>query len=284
MNAPLELICSSQFLLWLDFNRLSLAVSTYQTNRLFLVGLKPDGRLSTFERLYERAMGLYVQGDQLYLSTRYQLWQLGHDWREDEPYDGSYDRLYIPRRSYVTGDLDVHDVVVSEVDGQSQIVFVNTLFSCLATVSDRHSFRVVWQPPFISKLVPEDRCHLNGLAVVEGKARYVTVVSTSDVVGGWRDRRHDSGCIFDIESNERVAGGLSMPHSPRWYRGRLYVLNSGTGEFGTIDLESGRFEAIAFCPGYLRGLAFYGDYALVGLSQPRHNRSFRGLALGRVIN
>lgn len=58
LSVHLELVCSSQLLAWINSNQLSLAITTYQTNRLFLVGLKPDGRLSTLERLYERAMGL----------------------------------------------------------------------------------------------------------------------------------------------------------------------------------------------------------------------------------
>ena len=125
----------------------------------------------------------------------------------------------------------------------------------------------------------EDRCHLNGLALRDGKARYVTAVSRSDVVDGWRDRRTAGGCVIDVTTGDVVAEGLSMPHSPRWYRDRLWVLNSGKGEFGWVDLAAGRFEPIAFCPGYLRGLAFAGDYAIVSLSQPRHDKTFGGLAL-----
>jgi uncharacterized protein (TIGR03032 family) len=76
-----------------------------------------------------------------------------------------------------------------------------------------------------------------------------------------------------------------MPHSPRLYRDRLWLLNSGTGEFGTVDLDSGAFEPVAFCPGYMRGLGFTGDYAVVGLSKPRDNKTFTGLALdGRLAD
>jgi uncharacterized protein (TIGR03032 family) len=130
----------------------------------------------------------------------------------------------------------------------------------------------------LSALVPEDRCHLNGLALRDGRAAFVTVVSRSDVADGWRDQRRDGGCVLDVASGEAVCSGLSMPHSPRWYRDQLWVLNSGTGEFGRVDLARGRFEPVAFCPGYLRGLAFRGDYAVVTLSKPRH-ASFHGLAL-----
>ncbi len=49
-----------------------------------------------------------------------------------------------------------------------------------------------------------------------------------------------------------------MPHSPRVYRGKLWLLNAGTDYFGSIDLASGKFEPLTFCPGFLRGLAFAG--------------------------
>ena len=137
----------------------------------------------------------------------------------------------------------------------------------------------LWKPPFLSRLAAEDRCHLNGLALEHGKAKYVTAVSQSDVADGWRDRRHDGGCVIDVESSEIIATGLSMPHSPRVYRDKLWLLNSGTGYFGFIDRATGQFEKVPFCPGYLRGLSFHGDYAIVGMSKSRASKTFSGLAL-----
>ncbi|MFZ1728397.1 MAG: TIGR03032 family protein [Albidovulum sp.] len=152
-----------------------------------------------------------------------------------------------------------------------------------APSSDGHSFRPIWRPSFISRLAAEDRCHLNGLAMEAGKPRYVTCASRSDVTDGWRDRRADGGIVIDVASGETVASGLSMPHSPRLRDGRLWLLNSGTGEFGWIDAASGTFTAVTFCPGYARGLAFMGNYAVVGLSLPRENQTFAGLALDHAL-
>lgn len=286
MNAALEITGSPQIIDWLQELEIGLAFTTYQTCRLFLVGIKPDGRLSAFERMFDQAMGLYATQERLYLSTKYQLWQLDNVLELGQEHNG-YDRVYVPRVSYTTGDLDIHDVVV---DDTGRLVFVCTRLNCLATVSQRHSCTPLWQPPFISQLVLEDRCHLNGLAMVEGQPRYVTVVSQSDVVDGWRDRRGDGGCVVDVQSNEVILTGLSMPHSPRWYQGKLWLLNSGTGEFGYVDfgsatatvslLKRGAFVPVAFCPGYLRGLAFWGDFAIMGLSKPRAgDHTFSGLAL-----
>src|SRR5262249_10687387 len=191
-----------------------------------------------------------------------------------------HDRLYVPKIGYTTGDLDIHDVVI---DGAGRVVFVATSFGCLATLAERASFLPLWRPPFLSQLTAEDRCHLNGVALEEGRPRFVTAVSTSDVVDGWRDRRHDGGVVLEVPGGRVIASGLSMPHSPRMYRGRLWLLNSGTGQFGSVDPGGGAFVPLTFCPGYLRGLAFVGDYAVVGLSQPRHDRTFGGLALDREL-
>ena len=283
-SSQLEMMGSRQFPNWLAEQQVSLAFTTYQTGKLFFIGLQSNGRLSIFERTFNRAMGLCATGQELHMSSLYQLWRFQNALPEGQDYQG-YDRLYVPQVGHITGDLDIHDIAVpSDLQGTGvldrQPIFMNTLFSCLATVSDTHSFRPLWKPPFISKLAAEDRCHLNGLAMMNGKPAYVTAVSRSDVGDGWRDRRHNGGCLIDIDSNEIVvASGLSMPHSPRWYNNKLWVLNSGAGYLGTVDLDKGKFEPVTFCPGYMRGLSFIGDFAVVGLSLPRHNKTFSGLPL-----
>jgi uncharacterized protein (TIGR03032 family) len=261
---------------------MSLAFTTYQAGKLFLLGVRPDGRLSVFERTFARSMGLGVSADgrSLVLATQFQIHRFDNILPAGQFSPDGFDAIYAPHAGWVTGDVDAHDVGFAS-DGRP--LFVNTKFSCLAAVSDSHSFRPIWTPPFVSRLAPEDRCHLNGLALEEGRPRYVTAVSRSDASDGWRDRRADGGVVIDVERNEIVAEGLSMPHSPRLYDGRLWLLNSGAGEFGFIDPQSGRFEALAFCPGYARGLAFVGRHAVIGLSMPRENRTFSGLPLDAAL-
>jgi uncharacterized protein (TIGR03032 family) len=181
------------------------------------------------------------------------------------------------------GDIDLHDIALPLPASTEKPTFVNTLFSCLATPSETHSFRVIWKPPFISRLGAEDRCHLNGLAMENGAARYVTAVSTSDVHEGWREHRRSGGVVVDVKGGEIICGNLSMPHSPRLHNGVLYLLNSGTGEFGAVDAKSGKFEPICFCPGYARGLALHAGFAVIGLSTCRENRTFGGLALDDAL-
>lgn len=271
----LSLTASRQFPNWLGEQKLSLAFTTYQAGKLFLIGLAPDNTLSIFERTFNRCMGLCIDGGTLWMSSLVQLWRFENALPRGSTHDG-YDALFVPQLAYTTGDIDVHDIAV---DGDHRPVFVNTLFGCLARPSEARSFRPIWQPPFVSKLAPEDRCHLNGLAMRDGKPAFVTAVSRSDVADGWRDRRTSGGVVVDVDSGEVVVDGLSMPHSPRWHDGRLWVLNSGTGFLGAIDLERGAFEPVCFCPGYARGLTIVSDFAVVGLSRPRGNATFADLPL-----
>lgn len=265
---------------WLLEQQVSLAFSTYQSGKIFFVGTGPQGALSVFERTFDRAMGFYGNDQTLWLSTSYQLWRFENALPPDRLYDGR-DRLFVPRIAYTTGDLDIHDIIVEK---SGRIVFAATQLSCLGTISNRFSVTPLWQPPFISCLVPEDRCHLNGLAERDGQARYVTAVSRSDSSGGWRQDRSDGGLVIDVTTNQVIGEGLSMPHSPRWYQGQLWLLNSGRGEFGRLNLQSGRYEPVAFCPGYIRGLSFVGNYAIVGLSRPRHDKNFGGLPLEQELS
>ncbi|MDB6171286.1 MAG: Ribosomal protein acetylase RimI and related acetyltransferase [Chthoniobacteraceae bacterium] len=292
MNQPqLEISGSRNFTSWLKEQRLSLAFSTYQTGKLFLIGLKPDGKLSIFERTFERCMGLCVSADlqTLWMSSLFQLWRFENALPAGQSTPNGYDRLYVPQLGYTTGDIDGHDIGLAREKRSAAApdaltpVFINTLFSCLAAPSETHSFRPIWKPPFISRLAAEDRCHLNGVAMRDNTPAFATAVSTTDVHEGWREHRHDGGVVIDIATNEIMTRGLSMPHSPRWHEGRLYVLNSGGGEFGTINLATGRFEPIAFCPGYARGLAFSGGFAIIGLSTCRENRTFSGLPLDEML-
>jgi uncharacterized protein (TIGR03032 family) len=270
-----EFHASRLFVSWLAEQRASLAVTPYQAGKLFFVGLNSRGELAIFNRSLARVMGLAVHEQRLWVASLWQLWRFENALQPGQSH-GENDRWYVPQLAYTTGDIDVHDVAV---DGNGEPVFVSTLFSCLARPDPTYSLQPIWKPRFVSRIAAEDRCHLNGLAMRDGEPAYVTCVGRSDANEGWREHRREGGLVIDVASNEIVATGLSMPHSPRWYQGRLWLLNAGSGEFGHLDPASGRFEPVAFCPGFLRGLSFSGDYAVVGISQQRENRSFTDLLL-----
>jgi uncharacterized protein (TIGR03032 family) len=266
--------CSRGLADWLGANQVSLAFTSYQTGRLYLVGVDSQRGLAVHEVGTGRAMGLWADPQRLVLATAFQVWRFENILAAGQTM-GDADRYYVPRVAHTTGELDIHDISVL---GDGRIVFVNTLYSCLALLSPVHAFRELWKPPFISRLAAEDRCHLNGLAVRDGNAAWVSATSRSDVLNGWRARRAQGGIVIDVTTGAVVTERLSMPHSPRWYDNRLWVLNSGSGHLGTVDLAGGDFTPRAFCPGFLRGLAFHNGHAVVGLSLARDG-SFSGLAL-----
>lgn len=269
------LLLSRAFSDWLAGQGVSLALTTYQAGRLVMIGRRPDGSVRAHERMIEQCQGLWTDGQSLWTSGMHALWRFENDMPAGAVTSAGVDRRFVPREGRVTGRIDCHDIGMGD-DGP---VFVNTLFNGLCGISQTGSFRPLWKPPFISAWTPEDRCHLNGLAMDGTRPAYVTAVSRSDILDGWRERRVDGGVIVDVASGEIVCSGLSMPHSPRLYDGRLWVLNSGMGQFGHVDPKTGAFTPVAFCPGYARGLAFIGRYAVIGLSRPRNNQTFEGLPL-----
>jgi uncharacterized protein (TIGR03032 family) len=276
---------SRGFVSWLTSQNASIALTTYQVGKIIFIGVDNADGFWTYNRNIGRCLGLAVappdargRSTGFWVSSDYQLFHF-RDMLEDGGVAAKgADAFFAPRTSYFTGDLDVHDVAL---DGDDAPVFVATQFNCLARLDGARSFRPVWKPRFISRLAAEDRCHLNGLAMRDGKPAFVTAVSQSDTFDGWRDGRGGAGVVIDVESHAIVCEGLSMPHSPRWHEGRLWLHDSGRGQFGYV--EDGRFRPIAFCPGYLRGLSFLGDVAVVGLSLPRDNKTFTGLDLDREL-
>ena len=260
----------------------SVGFTSYQSGILYLAGRNGRGGLHIHQSSMPRPMGLRYRGEagQMVLSAGSQILRFENVLRSDELANEIFDACFAPRIVHVTGRLDSHDV---GLDASGAPIFVNTRFNCLATVDPRDSFRCVWKPPFIDSIVDEDRCHLNGLAMHAGAPAFATAVSRSNTIDGWRDRRADGGVVIDVSTDRIVCEGLSMPHSPRLHGDTLWVLNAGTGELGRVvlpaqDSSPGRFEPIAFCPGFLRGLSFAGGFAFVGLSKPRYQR-FEGLAL-----
>lgn len=277
--AKVEITASRNFVPWLAGQNASIAFTTYQAGKLFFIGVNAHGELAIFNRNLARVMGIAVHEQSLWIATLWQLWRFENALKAGESH-GALDRYYVPQLAYTTGDIDVHDVGITQT---GEPIFVSTLFSCLARPDPKFSFNPIWKPPFVSKLAAEDRCHLNGLAMRDGAAAYVSCVGRSDANEGWREHRRAGGLIIDVQKNQIICEGLSMPHSPRWYQGKLYLLNAGTGELGYVDFQTGRFIPIVFCPGFLRGLSFIGDFAVVGLSKQRQNRTFSDLLLDQNL-
>lgn len=278
---PLRSVHTSNLPEILDRLRISLLVTTYQAGKLVM--LRPEnGVLNTHFRVFEKPMGLAVEPNRIAVGTAMQVSEfhnipavcakLEQTSRTSEQGESKtlHDACFLPRVTHWTGDIQIHEM--AWVD--DEVVFVNTRFSCLAKRSGTFNFEPIWRPSFVPQYIPGDCCHLNGLGTRDGKARYVTALGETGEPEGWRVNKKDGGLLIDLDSNEIIARGLSMPHSPRWYDGKLWLLQSGTGGFGTIDPQSGKYESIVELPGFTRGLSFCGPLAFVGLSQVRETAVF----------
>jgi uncharacterized protein (TIGR03032 family) len=274
--SPLRSVHTTSFPAILDQLGISLAVTTYQAGKLVLIR-SDGGVINTHFRAFGKPMGMAVGNGRLAIGTAQEVWEFRNVpavARKLEPAD-KHDACYLPRAAHITGDVQIHEMAY--VDGQ--VLFVNTRFSCLATHDPEHSFAPVWRPSFVSQLTPDDRCHLNGLGLVGGQPRYVTALGESDSTGGWRENKKDGGVLIDMDSGEIISRGLSMPHSPRWHNGQLWLLESGTGSLGTLDLTDGRYEPIVKLDGFTRGLELIGNLAFIGLSQVRESAVFSGIPI-----
>jgi uncharacterized protein (TIGR03032 family) len=278
----------------------SLLVTTYQAGKLVMVRDEGD-HLNTHYRSFQSPMGLALAdgGSKLAIGTALQVWEfrdVPSVARRLEPAD-RHDACFLPRSSHVTGNVLIHEMAYGQgsgIRGQGSVAgcltpdpcpltpelwFANTRFSCLATLDRESSFVPRWRPPFITELEPSDRCHLNGLGMVDGRPKYVTALAETNEMAGWRPNKARGGILLDVDSGAILCRGLSMPHSPRWHGGRLWVCESGSGTLGTVDRDTGRYEAVAAVPGFTRGLDFAGDLAFVGLSQVRESAVFSGIPI-----
>ncbi len=246
--------------------RLSVLISTYQTGHLVVVAAR-QGRLVLSFHQFQRAMGIAVKPGTIAVCTRKEVWFLRNatDIAAKLQPAGLHDACFLARTSHFTGDIEAHES--AWVGGEFWVV--NTLFSCLAALDPHYSFAPRWRPPFISALRPEDRCHLNGLAIADGQVRYVTALAETDTPAGWRTVKNNGGCLIEVPSGRLVARGLSLPHSPRLHGNRILFLHSGRGTLDAADPQTGQITTVAALPGVARGLAIHGDYAFVGLSKAR---------------
>jgi uncharacterized protein (TIGR03032 family) len=261
---------------------ISLLVTTYQSGRMIAVRAENATTLNTHLKLFRSPMGLAIGDGRFALGTEREVWDYRNQpavtAKVDPP--GRHDAVFVPRNVHYTGDIRIHEIGYAG----AELWIVNTRFSTLCTLDSDSSFVPRWRPKFVTHLAPEDRCHLNGMAIVDDRVRYVTALGITNVAGGWREKKNTGGVLIDVDSDEIVLSGLSMPHSPRKYGDRFWILESAKGTFAAVDLASGKVETIAELPGFTRGLAFAGRFAFIGLSQVRESNIFGGIPLVDRVN
>ena len=261
--------------------RCSIALSTYQAGKVILLSAIDRNRLIQLPRTFQKPMGIATDNTRLAVATRSEVMVFNNASRMAPNYPrqpGTYDALFLPRATYFTGEADIHDLHWA-VDG---LLAVNTRFSCLAYIDHHFSFTPVWKPFFISALSPADHCHLNGVAFHENKPQYVTALAKSDSPEGWRKNRENGGVVIHVSSNSLIAEGLSMPHSPRLYDDKLYLLESAAGNLVCIEPETGKKQVVVSLNGFARGMDRLGDFVFIGLSHIRKtSAAFQGLPIAR---
>lgn len=254
-------------------------LTTYQSGHLIQIGTE-QGKLALHAHPFPRPMGMVARGGRIWAGMGHSIHQFANYRGVTEKLGNGreYDACYLPQNIHYTGDIDIHEM---DCCGD-ELYYVNTKFSCLCVHDSKVSFKPVWKPPFIELLQPLDKCHLNGFCSRDGQPRYVTALGNSDEPLGWRANKADGGILMDIQDNSTLAQGLSMPHSPRWYQGRLWLMESGKGSLSYYDFAQQQVIELARLPGFTRGLDFAGELAFVGLSKVRESATFSGLPITRL--
>jgi uncharacterized protein (TIGR03032 family) len=253
----------------------TIAITTYQAGKLVLISAKDENTIIQLPRTFDKPMGIAEDKvkDKIALACKDEVIVLANSTDLAMHYPnspGKYDALYLPRATYHTGQLDIHDLNFGEND---TLFGVNTSFSCIVKIDDNYNFTPYWKPPFIDSLVSEDRCHLNGMAMLNGKPKYATAFNQGNTHQSWRENVTKTGILIDVETNEIILENLAMPHSPRIFNGQLYVLLSATGELIRVNPETRTYEVVVKMDGFVRGMDLYKDYLFVGLSKLRKNSS-----------
>jgi len=252
----------------------SLAISTYQTGKVVIFSAKNENELIQLPRTFHKPMGMSLHNGKWAVATNDAVVVTSNAPGLAPHYPANpnvYDALFVPRSSYFTGPLDLHDIHYTS----QGLIGVNTMFSTIAKIDDDFSFKPIWTPKFISEHKPEDRCHLNGLAIdpKSGTPKYVTALGQGDTHRSWKEDMLKGGVLIDIDTNEIILSELPVPHTPRIFGSDLWMLLSATGELVKVDVESGKYDIVTQLNGFVRGMDRIGDYLFIATSKLRPNSS-----------
>jgi len=273
---------------WMKDNNCTFVITSYKSHTLIFLGVRND-TIYTYTMMQERPTGIAIKDDKLYVSNIGNIVTYVNRGAIETPLNGMFDTNYCVKNINVSAHIDVHDICVSD-DCQSNkssetLFYCSTGLNSICTPSDKYTCNIYWTPPWIKlndKGNPpnEDRCHLNGLCCLDGKPKYVTAVCMRDYLGAWQEHMNE-GVVYDVVENKVVCDKLIMPHSPRVYKNKIWILESGSGYFGYID--GGKFIKKTFLPGFLRGLDFIGNFAVICTSLDRHDHAFRDTPVSRKL-
>lgn len=264
---------------------INIVLTSYTAGRVFVFGSQ-QGSESIVQSGFriKKAAGIAKKGDLLAIAGDNGVVVFRYDSRLSHPQNSEvYRSVFYPVRDFKTYHLNLHDLAFTT----QGLVGVCTGQNCLGQIDNAEylQFRSIWQPNFIGDVSFTDCCHLNGMATDEqGQIRYVTAFSQSNSNESWRqDVGLGTGLVIDVRTQAHVATGLSMPHSPRWYQGRLYYLNSAAEQLCCFDPVTGLSKVLLQAEGFLRGMDFYQHYAFIGVSRLRKTSSFGFLPIAKRV-
>ncbi len=264
---PYSVICSDNIIELLEIYKSSIAVTMRRNGKIALFSAAGNGSLIQLLRNFSRPMGMAVFDNKLALAVNNEVLIYGNEPSLAPLYHknpNTYDNIYLPRVTLHSGALDLPSMTWTS----RGLIAANTTFSCVSLIKGNFSFTIEWKPEFISELLPEDRCHLNGLVCDEdGSLQYVTALAKSDSPLGWKEKMLTDGVLIDVADNRIILDNLPMPNSPRIYNGELYLLLSGIGQLVKVDQGAGKFEVVTELPGFARCMSRLGDYLFIGLSK-----------------
>ncbi len=253
----------------------TIVISTYQSGKILTIG-EEQNNLNIKYKVFPRPMGMFAKNNKIWIGIGHKIYEFNN--LKNACKEKGFDACYLPLNIHITGDIDIHEMEYCK----DKLFFINTKFSCLCILDFSYSFKPVWKPKFISTLQPTDKCHLNGFCTRDEEPRYVTALGTEDEPLGWRKNKANGGVLIDIKNDKILCKNLSMPHSPRWYREKLWFMESGKGTLSYFDLSKREIVEVAKVPGFTRGIDFVGDLAFIGVSKVRESATFSGLPITKL--
>ena len=254
----------------------TLGISTYNASKL-IIAWADSNNVVIHSSSIPRAMGIGFEGELMAVASKAGMSMFRcFNVEDDVNLSANSDYIWLERAKYLTGPIDAHDVAVSN----RQIFAVNTAWSCISVFGFEDSFKPIWRPAFISSHSPTDRCHLNGMALREGKPAYATALGKSNEPAGWKADIVNGGVLMETKSKSIMADSLSLPHSPVYIgeRNELWFLQSGAGSVCRFDWEKKCVVPVVETGLFIRGLAIQNQIAFVGFSQLRKSsKTFKPL-------
>ena len=257
---------------------ISLVVSTYQAGKVILVR-NDGGTINTHFRSFAKPMGITADANRLTVGGTNTVWYYRNmpAVAPEARATGQTRRLLPARGASTSPATSTSTSWPGTVTGNCG--WSTPASGACARWTPTTASTPAGGPPFVSALAPEDRCHLNGLAMVDGRPKYVTALGETDtprrLAGEQGARRH-----ADRRRDRRdpAAGPLHAPLAPL-VPGQALGAGIGRGQPRRRGPGTGKLEKVTETPGFTRGLDFYGPLAFIGLSQVRESAVFSGIPL-----